>query len=100
MPQRINYFQHCLCSKATSAAVSMHDSTVMSALNEDDASVVNAWQKLVHGDPDFDFLVITKNNGCAMIFDTKWMGNQNIGKYWHPEKRNLFNELEFVPLMR
>lgn len=101
IPQQINFFQDNLRSKANSVAVSMRDSTALAALNEDYASLVSAGQNLVHGDPDLDFLVIAKNNGYAMIFDKKgWRVKQNIEKYWCPEKRNIFNEVEFVPLMK
>ncbi|MFO7812574.1 MAG: ATP-binding protein [Pelovirga sp.] len=88
IPQQKRTFLNNLQSKANSVAVSLHDVAAGAAINDDLASVVSAAQTLLEGDPDLNFLVITRNDGFSLINQASgWRVEPEIDDYWRPQER-------------
>jgi two-component system, NtrC family, sensor kinase len=99
IPQQKKTFLKNLASKANNVAVSLHDVAAGAAVNEDFASVVSTCQTLLAGNPDLDFLIITKNNGLSLINQQSgWSLEPAIDAYWLPKKREPKNEIAVIPL--
>ncbi|MBA3027787.1 MAG: HAMP domain-containing protein [Desulfobacteraceae bacterium] len=100
LPQQKRTFLKNLESKANSVAVSLRDVAAGAAVNEDLASVVSASQTLLEGDPDLDFLIVTKNNGFSLINEQSgWRVEPETHPYWLPEKRKPVGGIAFVPTL-
>jgi signal transduction histidine kinase len=100
IPQQKKNFLQNLESKANSVAVSLHDVAAGAAVNDDLASVVSASQTLLAGDPDLDFLIITKNDGFSLVNQqTGWSVEPDIDAYWLPEEREPYGEIATVPVL-
>ncbi|MEJ2200342.1 MAG: HAMP domain-containing protein [Desulfuromonadaceae bacterium] len=98
IPQQKKAFLQNLESKANSVAVSLHDVAAGAAINDDLASVVSASQTLLAGDPDLDFLIITKNDGFSLINrQSGWSAEPHIDSYWLPQKRESSGQIATVP---
>lgn len=100
IPQQKKNFLRNLESKANSVAVSLHDVAAGAAVNDDLASVVTASQTLLAGDPDLDFLIITKNDGFSLVNQqTGWSVEPDIDAYWLPQERDPTGKIATVPLV-
>ncbi|MBU4317388.1 MAG: HAMP domain-containing protein [Proteobacteria bacterium] len=100
LPQQKRTFLENLESKANSVAVSLRDVAAGAAVNEDLASVVSASQTLLGGDPDLDFLIVTKNNGFSLINEQSgWRVEPETHPYWLPEKREPVGGIASVPTL-
>ncbi|MEZ4483395.1 MAG: HAMP domain-containing protein [Syntrophotaleaceae bacterium] len=100
LPQHKKNFLRNLESKANSVAVSVHEVAAGAAVNDDLASVVSASQTLLAGDPDLDFLIITKNDGFSLVNrQSGWSVQPDIDAYWLPEKRKPLGSIATVPLI-
>lgn len=100
IPQQKKTFLQNLESKANSVAVSLHEVAAGAAVNDDLASVVSASQTLLAGDPDLDFLIITKNDGFSLINQqTGWTVEPDIDAYWLPQERETSSKIATVPLL-
>ena len=100
LPQQKKTFLLNLQSKANSVAVALYDVAAGAAVNDDLASVVSACQTLLAGDPDLDFLIITKNDGFSLINrQSGWTVEPEIDAYWLPPKRRPLGEIATVPLI-
>ena len=99
VPQQKNIFLQNLESKSNSVAASLHDAAAGAAVNEDYASVVTAAQTMLAGDPALEFLVVTKNEGIALIIEkNSWRMEPGGNQYWQPEKRSVVAKIATVPL--
>ncbi len=100
LPQQKKTFLENLESKANSVAVSLHQVAAGAAVNDDFASVVTASQTLLAGDPDLDFLIITKNDGFSLINrQSGWSVDPEIDHYWLPESRESVGLITTVPVL-
>lgn len=100
LPQQKNLFLENLQSKANSVAVSLYDVAAGAAVNDDLASVVSACQTLLNGDPSIDFLIVTQNDGFALVNQqTSWRVEPAVGDYWTPVKRQRSSGIKTVPLL-
>lgn len=100
LPQQKRLFLENLQSKANSVAVSLYDVSAGAAVNDDLASVVSACQTLLNGDSSIDFLIVTQNNGYALINQqTSWRVEPAIGEYWTPIKRQASSGIQTVPIL-
>jgi signal transduction histidine kinase len=99
LPQQKQFFIRNLDSKANGVAVSLHEAAAGAAVNEDFASVVTAGGTLVNGDPELDFLIISKNDGFSLIIETdRWRAEPRIDPFWLPVRREAVGQIEVVPL--
>lgn len=100
IPQQKKVLIRNLESKANGVAVSLHDVAAGAAINDDLASVVSACQTLLAGDPDLEFLIITKNDGFSLINrQTGWTVEQQIDSYWTPGERIQQGKIDTVPVL-
>ncbi|ABA88262.1 sensor histidine kinase, HAMP and GAF domain-containing [Syntrophotalea carbinolica DSM 2380] len=100
IPQQKEILIRNLESKANGVAVSLHDVAAGAAINDDLASVVTACQTLLAGDPDLEFLIITKNDGFSLVNQqTGWRVEPQIDSYWVSDKRIPQGKITTVPLL-
>ncbi len=99
IPQQKRTFIDNLTSKAKSVAVSLHDVAAEATVNEDFARVVAASQSMLKGDPDLEFLIVTKNDGFALVnYPTGWRMDQLTDLFWLPETRVSSGTIAVVPI--
>jgi signal transduction histidine kinase len=100
VPQQQKNYLRDLNSKANSVAVSLRDVAAGAAVSEDLASVVSACQTLLKGDPEIDFLIVTKNNGFSLINQQSgWRVEPQLDEYWHPLNRVAHGQITRGPLI-
>jgi signal transduction histidine kinase/HAMP domain-containing protein len=100
VPQQKKNYLTGLESKANSVAVSLRDVAAGAAVSDDLASVVSACQTLLQGDPEIDFLIVTKNNGFSLINQQSgWRVETELGEYWRPSERAAHGQIAQVPLI-
>jgi len=86
-------------SKARGVAVALQGEVAGAAVSEDYSSVVDHAMQVLAGDKTVDFLVITKNDGYAVIVERdSWRVVPNLDAYWHPDERRSSSDIEQVPL--
>lgn len=86
-------------SKARGVAVALQGEVEGAAVSEDYSSVVDHAMQVLAGDKAVDFLVITKNDGYAVIVERdSWRVVPNLDAYWHPDERRSSSDIERVPL--
>ena len=99
IPQQKQTFLENLRSKAHSVAVALYDVAAGAAINDDLASVVNACQTLLSGDPELSFLVITRNDGFSLVSQQSgWRVEPEIDAYWRPLNRHASGAIASLPL--
>jgi len=86
-------------SKANGVAVALQGEVAGAAVSEDYSSVVDHAMQVLAGDKAVEFLVITKNDGYALIVERdSWRVVPNIDSYWRPGPRISVGGIEQVPL--
>jgi signal transduction histidine kinase len=100
VPQQKKNYLTSLKSKANSVAVSLRDVAAGAAISEDLASVVSAAQTLLKGDPEIDFLIVTKNDGFSLVNQQSgWRVEPELGEYWRPLERVIRGGITQAPLI-
>ena len=86
-------------SKASGVAVALQGEVAEAAISEDYSSVVEHALEVLKGDSAVNFLVITKNDGFAIVVDRKgWHMEPKTDRYWYPEHRSPSSEIGVVPM--
>jgi signal transduction histidine kinase len=99
IPEQKRDLQVGLESKANGVAAALQGEVAGAAVSEDYSSVVDHAMQVMAGDKSVDFLVISKNDGFAVIVERdSWRVVPNIDSYWHPALRNPSGDIEHVPL--
>ena len=88
VPQEKRDLQVGLESKAQGVAAALQGEVAGAAVSEDYSSVVDHAMQVLSGDKAVDFLVITKNDGYALIVQRDaWRVVPLIDAYWRPQQR-------------
>ncbi|HTP29277.1 MAG TPA: ATP-binding protein, partial [Anaeromyxobacteraceae bacterium] len=88
IPQERRIFLEQLESKARSVAVSLREVSVGAAVNEDFSTVVEHCSEMLAGDQEIEYLVVTKNDGLALIHDrNSWHSEPKGNAAWLPPAR-------------
>jgi signal transduction histidine kinase len=99
IPEQKHDLQGGLQSKAQGVAVALQGEVAGAALSEDYSSVVDHAMQVLSGDKAVDFLVITKNDGYAVVVQRdSWHIVPKIEDNWHPGLRLPSGDIEYVPL--
>ena len=86
-------------SQATGVAGALQGEVAGAAVSEDFSSVVDHALQVMAGDKTVDFLVITKNDGYAVVVERdSWRVIPNIDGFWHPIVRTPTGNIERLPL--
>jgi signal transduction histidine kinase len=86
-------------SKAKGVAVALQGEVAEAAVSEDYSSVVEHALEVLKGDSAVDFLVITKNDGFAIVVDRKgWHSEPKTDRYWYPRQRIPSSKIGVVPM--
>jgi two-component system, NtrC family, sensor kinase len=86
-------------SQATGVAGALQGEVAGAAVSEDYSSVVDHALQVMAGDKTVDFLVITKNDGYAVVVERdSWRVIPNIDGFWHPIVRTPTGNIERLPL--
>lgn len=86
-------------SQATGVAGALQGEVAGAAVSEDYSSVVDHALQVMAGDKTVDFLVITKNDGYAVVVERdSWRVIPNIDAFWHPIVRKPTGNIERLPL--
>jgi signal transduction histidine kinase len=99
IPEQKRDLRTGLESKARGVAVALQGEVAEAAISEDYSSVVEHALEVLKGDSAVDFLVITKNDGFAVVADRKgWHMEPKANRYWYPEQRSASSEIGVVPM--
>ena len=99
IPQQHDVFRQGLESKAYGLTLSLSEIGASSVINDDFTSAVDHSIQIMKGDPDLDFVMITRNNGNSVLIDRSgWRYEPSVGREWYPENRSPFASMGLVPL--
>ncbi len=88
-------------SKANGVAAALQGEVAGAAVSEDYSSVVDHAMQVLAGDKAVDFLVITKNDGYAVVVErNSWRVVPKIDEYWRPGTRQSAGDIQLVPLFQ
>jgi two-component system, NtrC family, sensor kinase len=99
VPEQKHDLQVGLESKANGVAAALRGEVAGAAVSEDYSSVVDHAMQVLAGDKTVDFLIISKNDGYAVIVERgSWRLVSKLDDYWHPDERRSSSDIERVPL--
>jgi signal transduction histidine kinase/HAMP domain-containing protein len=99
IPEQKHDLQVGLESKAQGVAAALQGEVASAAISEDYSSVIDHAMQVLSGDKNVDFLVITKNDGYALIVERdSWRIDPKIDNYWYPGQRQSSGAIESVSL--
>jgi signal transduction histidine kinase len=86
-------------SQASGVAAALHGEIASSAITEDYSSVIDHGMQVLAQDPAVDFLVISKNDGYALVIARdSWRTEPDIDPYWRPGVRRSSGVIGSVPM--
>jgi two-component system NtrC family sensor kinase len=99
VPEQKHDLQVGLESKANGVAAALRGEVAGAGVSEDYSSVVDHAMQVLAGDKTVDFLIISKNDGYAVIVERgSWRLVSKLDDYWHPDERRSSSDIERVPL--
>jgi two-component system, NtrC family, sensor kinase len=97
IPQQKRDLREALLSKAQGLASSLLEVTAGAAISEDFSSLVDQCVQVLAGDTAIDFLVITRNDGLAVVVDRQGWRSATLDDFWRPKERTARGDIEVVP---
>jgi signal transduction histidine kinase len=86
-------------SQASGVAAALHGEIASAAITEDYSPVIDHAMQVLAQDPAVDFLVVSKNDGYALIIERdSWRTEPNIDRYWRPGVRRPSGVIGIVPM--
>ena len=86
-------------SQASGVAAALHGEIASAAITEDYSSVIDHGMQVLAQDPAVDFLVISKNDGYALVIARdSWRTEPDIDPYWRPGVRRSSGVIGSVPM--
>lgn len=99
IPEQKRELRYGLESKAHGIAAALQGEVARAALSEDYSSAVEQAMQVVSGDPEVQFLIITKNDGYAVVIERNgWRTIPKIDPEWYEGPRVIASSIGFVPL--
>lgn len=98
IPEQKRDLQDALSSKALGISSSLQEVTAGAAFSEDYSSLVDQCVQVLAGDQAIDYLVVTKNDGRAVIVQRNGWRVETLGRFWHPPERKIIAGIQFVPI--
>jgi signal transduction histidine kinase len=86
-------------SQASGVAAALHGEIASAAITEDYSPVIDHAMQVLAQDPAVDFLVVSKNDGYALIIERdSWRTEPNIDRYWRSGVRRPSGVIGIVPM--
>jgi two-component system, NtrC family, sensor kinase len=99
IPEQKRDLKEGLESKAHGVAAALQGEVAGAAISEDYSSVVEHAMQVVAGDPAVNFVLISKNDGYAVVVErTGWRVIPSIDNAWHPSERVAMSRIETTSL--
>lgn len=101
IPEQKRELRDGLESKAHGITVALQGEVASAAISEDYSAVVEHAMQVVAGDPEVQFLVITKSDGYSVLIEREgWRVIQKIDAAWYERPRAPSSELGYVSLVQ
>ena len=93
LPAQKQTFLENLQSKAHGVSVSLQDIAAGAVVTEDYSEVVDHCMEVLSGDSTIKHLVLTRNDGFALIHTRDGWRSENLGVEWYPSNRQSVHEV-------
>ena len=100
VPQQKREFETNLESKAHAVAISIEGAAAGAAVSEDYSAVVEQSTQVLAGDDSIDNVVITRNDGFAILIEGSGWKIAKLDDAWRPAVRTTIKSIGISPLFK